>query len=262
MKRIQLGIKSKVFLGSTVIGFILLISCIISFVEFERLSKYVASILTDNMACVNTSRNLMNISEEYNTFILERIGSDDPIGEIPDLGSNEEFVSNFENLKNHFTIEEEKMMADSVLFAFVAYMHVVNEVSDIWINGYSQRREWYFDRLQGVYDKLRDYIQELTLISQNALAENYYSLNDRFYRSITPIIVAALVGIILVILFNYFINIFFIKPVIKINKGLKSYREYNKSYDVRFDYGGDQIQELNENIKEVIEENRSIKRKL
>lgn len=262
MKRIQLGIKSKVFLGSTVIGFILLISCIISFVEFERLSKYVASILTDNMACVNTSRNLMNISEEYNTFILERIGSDDPIGEIPELGSNEEFVSNFENLKNHFTIEEEKMMADSVLFAFVAYMHVVNEVSDIWINGYSQRREWYFDRLQGVYDKLRNYIQELTLISQNALAENYYSLNDRFYRSITPIIVAALVGIILVILFNYFINIFFIKPVIKINKGLKSYREYNKSYDVRFDYGGDQIQELNENIKEVIEENRSIKRKL
>lgn len=262
MKKISLGIKSKVFLGSIVIGFILLISCIISFVEFERLSKYVASVLTDNMACVNTSRNLMNISEEYNTFILEQIGSEEIIGEVPDLGSNEEFASNFEILKNHFTIEDEKVMADSVLYAYVAYMHVVNEVYAIWMDGYSPRREWYFNRLQGVYDKLRNYIQELTLISQNALAENYYSLNDRFYRSITPIIVASFVGIILVILFNYFINIFFIKPVIKINKGLKSYREYNKVYDVRFDYGGDQIQELNENIKEVIEENRSLKKRV
>lgn len=262
MKKINLGIRQKVYLGSTVIGFILLISCVISFVEFERLSKYVASILSDNMACVNTSRNLMNISEEYNTFILEQIGSDDTIGDMPELGENENFVSSFKNLKNHFTIEDEKVMADSVLYAFVAYMHVVNEASDIWVGGYSQRREWYFDRLQGVYDKLRDYIQELTLISQNALAENYYSLNDRFYRSITPIIVASFLGIILVILFNYFLNIFFIKPVIKINKGLKSYREYNKVYDVRFDYGGDQMEELNENIKEVIEENRSLKRKI
>jgi hypothetical protein len=94
------------------------------------------------------------------------------------------------------------------------------------------------------------------------LAENYYSLNDRFYRSITPIIVAALVGIILVLLFNYFLNLYLIKPVIKINKGLKSYREYNKGYDVKFDFGRDQMEELNGNIKEIIEENRNLKKKL
>ena len=262
MKKIELGIKSKVFLGSTVIGLILLLSCVISFVEFERLSNYVSSVLADNIACVNTSRNLMNISEEYNTYILEQIGSDDSFGEIHEVAGNEDFISNFENLKHHFTIEEEKVMADSVQYAFVAYMHVVNELPDIWTSGYTYRREWYFERVQGVYDKLREYIQELTLISQNALAENYYHLHDRFYRSITPIIVAAFVGIILVILFNYFINIFFITPVIKINKGLKSYREYNKGYDVKFDHGRDQMQELNENIKEIIEENRSLKRKL
>jgi methyl-accepting chemotaxis protein len=141
-------------------------------------------------------------------------------------------------------------------------MHVVNEAPQVWLQGYSQRRDWYFNRLQGVYDKLRDYIQKLTLISQNGLAENYYSLNDRFYRSITPIIVAALVGIILVLLFNYFLNLYLIKPVIKINKGLKSYREYNKGYDVKFDFGRDQMEELNGNIKEIIEENRNLKKKL
>lgn len=261
MKENKLGIKSKVFLGSTVIGLILLISCIISFWEFERLSKYVSSILADNIACVNTSRTLMNISEKYNTYILEQIGDNSTLMEIPTMDENDDFVSSFESLKNHFTIAEERAMADSVLYAYVAYMHVVNEVPNIWLNGYSERREWYFQRLQGFYGKLRDYIQKLTLVSQNALAENYYSLNDRFYRSITPIIVAAGVGIVLIILFNYFINIFFIKPILKVNKGLKRYREYNKPYDVKFDYGRDQIEELNENIKEIIEENRNLKKR-
>ena len=262
MKHFVLGIKSKVFLGSMVIGLILLLSCVISFVEFERLSKYVSSVLADNIACVNTSRNLMNISEAYNTYILEQIGENQTIMDVPHFVDNKDFVESFEDLKHHFTMKEEKVMADSVMFAFVAYMHVVNEAPQVWLQGYSQRRDWYFNRLQGVYDKLRDYIQKLTLISQNGLAENYYSLNDRFYRSITPIIVAALVGIILVLLFNYFLNLYLIKPVIKINKGLKSYREYNKGYDVKFDFGRDQMEELNGNIKDIIEENRNLKKKL
>lgn len=256
-----MGIKGKVFLGSMVIGLILLISCIISFVEFERLSKYVSSILTDNITSVNTSRNLMNVCEEYNTYILEQIGMGGTSGDLPEFDANHDFLTHYESLKNHFTIPQEKVMADSVLYAFVAYMHVVHEASEVWDEGYTQRRDWYFDRLQGVYEKLKGYIQKLTLLSQNALAENYYSLNDRFYRSITPTIVASCVGIILVILFSYFINVFFTSPVIRINKGLKSYREYNKGYDVKFDYGGDQMQELNENVREIIEENRSLKRK-
>lgn len=255
------GIKTKVLLGSTVIGLILLISCILSFVEFERWSKDVSSILEDNIACVNTSRELMNISEEYNTYLLEQIGEDDLYSEVPELSDNSVFIKNFDNLSDHFTMEQERNMADSVLYAFVAYMHVVNEVPDIWLEGYSQRRMWYSERLQGVYDKLRKYIQELTLISQNALAENYDSLNERFHRSVTPIIVSSGVGIILVILFNYFINIYFIIPIVKINKGLRVYKEFNKRYDVKFDYGRDQIQELNENIKEIIEENQNFKRR-
>lgn len=260
MKRNTLGIKSKVLLGSIVIGLILFIAGIISFFEFQRMSQYVSSILTDNMASVNISRNLMNMSEEYNTYILEKIG-EQGITEIPDFEGNEDFSISLERIQEHFTIDEEKAMADSVRYAYVAYMHVVQEVPEIWLNGYSVRREWYFNRLQGVYEQLREYIQRLTLVSQNALAENYYSLNDGFYRSIVPIIIAMGVGIVLVILFNYFINIFVLKPILKINLGLKKYKEYNKGYDIRFDYGGDQLQELNTNIKEIIEENRLLKKK-
>lgn len=260
MKLKELGIKHKVLLGSVAIGLMLFFAGIIAFFEFSRMSNYVSTLISDNIASVNTSRYLMNISDEYNTRILEIIGDDD-LYSIPEIKSDVDFIKMLEDLEDHFTTQGEKKMADSVLYSYVAYMHVVNEVHSVWNEGYSSRREWYFERLQVVYDKMKGYIQSLTTISQNALADNYNKLNDSFYRSIMPIIIAVSAGIVLVILFNYFLNLFILTPLIKINKGLKSYKEYNKSYDVKFDFGGDQLQELNSNIKDIIEENKSYKKK-
>lgn len=261
MKRLkELGIKNKVLLGSVAIGLMLFFAGIIAYFEFSRMSKYVSTLISDNIESVNTSRYLMNISDEYNTNILEIIGDDD-LYSIPELEIDDNFIASLNSLQHHFTIDAEKTVADSVLYSYVAYMHVVNEVYSVWNEGYSSRREWYFERLQVVYDKLKGYIQELTTISQNALASNYDKLNDSFYRSIMPIIIAVSAGIVLVILFNYFLNIYILIPLLKINKGLKSYKEYNRNYDVKFDYGNDQIQELNLSIKDIVEENKSLKKK-
>lgn len=256
----ELGIKSKAMLGSVAIGLMLFFAGTIAYFEFSRMSNYVSTLIADNIASVNSSRYLMNISDEYNTHILELIGDDD-LYSIPEIEVDPGFTKMLDELKMHFTTQSEKCMADSVLYSYVAYMHVVNEVYYVWNEGYASRREWYFDRLQVVYEKMKGYIQSLTSISQNALADNYNKLNDGFYRSIMPIIVAVSAGIVLVILFYYFLNLFILSPLIKINKGLKSYKEYNKSYDVKFDYGGDQIQELNMNIKDLVEENKSLKKR-
>lgn len=260
MKIKQLGIEKKVLLGSVVIGLVLFITGVLAYFEFGRMSKYVYTLIADNIASVNTSRYLMNISEEYNANIMQKIASD-KIYSSPEFPVDEKFLHYLDELETHFTSDKEKSMADSIRYAYVAYMHVVQEADQIWLDDYSQRNDWYFDRLGVVYEKLKDYIQKLTIISQEALADNYYNLNDSFYRSITPIIVSMSAGIILVFLFNYFINIFILSPLLKINSGLKKYKEYNKAYDVTFDYGGDQVQELNQSIKEVVEENRSLKKK-
>jgi methyl-accepting chemotaxis protein len=260
MKIKRLGIEKKVLLGSVVIGLVLFITGLLAYFEFGRMSKYVYTLIADNIASVNTSRYLMNISEEYNANIMQKIASDQ-IYSSPEFPVDEKFLYYLDELETHFTSDKEKCMADSIRYSYIAYMHVVQEVDEIWLNDYSKRNDWYFDRLGVVYEKLKGYIQKLTIISQEALADNYYNLNDSFYRSITPIIVSMSAGIILVVLFNYFINLFVLSPLIKINKGLDKYKNYNKSYDVGFDYGGDQMQELNQNIKDIVEENRSLKKK-
>lgn len=259
MHKIDFGIRNKVLLGFVVIGLTLLSSGIIAFFEFGRMNRNVSTLISDNIYCVNSSKLLVDMCDQYNSRLFQEL-SDESLIDIPDLSEDYAFVKLLDEMKQHYTTNEEKMTADSVRYAYAAYMQVVLEVEDVWFEGYSVRRTWYFDRLRIVFEKLRGYIQGLSHYSQTALTGNYDSLNDSYYRSIMPGIVATGAGIILVILFNYFINIYILRPILKMNKGLKNYKEYNKSYDVTFDYGKDQIQEMNSLIKDIVEENKALKK--
>ena len=96
-------------------------------------------------------------------------------------------------------------------------------------------------------------------MTQAALAENAKELQEGYYRSIMPGIIAVGAGLMLVLLFNYFLNIYFISPIILISKGIKNYREYNKSYSVQLE-NDDELQDLNSDVKSIIDENRNLKR--
>ena len=73
-----------------------------------------------------------------------------------------------------------------------------------------------------------------------------------------PGIVAVGVGIVLVILFNYFINVFLITPVLQISKGIKNYREFRKSYTVSLD-NDDELDDMSSEVRSIIEENKKLK---
>ncbi|HPS95494.1 MAG TPA: hypothetical protein PK115_02770, partial [Bacteroidales bacterium] len=105
----------------------------------------------------------------------------------------------------------------------------------------------------------RNYKRQLGLLTQGALAKNTAGLQEGFYRSIMPGIIAVAAGIILVLLFNYFINLYFISPILLISRGLKSYKEFNKSYTVQFD-NDDELQDLNEEVRSLIEEHKTLKK--
>ncbi|MFA7116458.1 MAG: MCP four helix bundle domain-containing protein [Bacteroidales bacterium] len=260
MKKFDLRIKNRVLLGFILIGVMLLLSGVVTYFEFGRMSKIVSQMVSNNITCVNTSRIMVNKSDEYNTRILEIIGTSE-LNSVPVIKADSEFITLMDSIQDHLTTDEEKAMADSVRYAYVAYMHVIREIDDIWHEDYSVRRDWYFDRLHGVYNKMKGYIQGLSNISQNQLSENYSQIKDGFYRATMPGIVAIIAGIILVLLFNYFLNLYVLNPIWKMEKELLKYHKYNKPYNVIFDPKGSHLYQLNEEIKEIVDENKSLKKK-
>ena len=65
------------------------------------------------------------------------------------------------------------------------------------------------------------------------------------------------VGLLVVLLFNYFLNFYLINPLIKIGKGISSYRSYRKSYNVEIENKHDELAELNANVRDLIEDHKS-----
>ena len=86
-------------------------------------------------------------------------------------------------------------------------------------------------------------------------------LNQVYYRSLMPAMVALGVGIILVLMFLFFMNSNYVRPVYRMNEELDKYVSVGKRYNLEFD-GDDQLRELSDKIGDVANENIQIRRRL
>ncbi|HIZ85268.1 MAG TPA: MCP four helix bundle domain-containing protein [Candidatus Coprenecus stercoravium] len=258
-KKIKLGVRSKIYLASMVVGLMLLLSGVMAFFEFGRMSRYISDLISNSILSVDLTRNLINACDRYHSDLFRQIG-EEGLPAQPDVIPAEEFESGIDKLYSVISSDEERRMADSVRYAYSAYMQVSLEVGAVWLKSQEERTDWYFNRLQKVYEKFRTYLQRLSDSSQAALTDSYDSLQDSYYRSIMPGVVANAASIVLVVLFNYFLVHYLVRPVVRMSGGLRDYRRSGKPYSVSFDYGGDQIQSMNEDIKEIIDENKSHKK--
>jgi len=258
----KLGIKRKVLLGCIVLAIILFFSSLISVFEFTRMNRYVSGVIADNIRSINAARELLSVSEQYNVGLMNSLVLDHaerPQELLPQ--QDEAIVTSFENLSHSFVTPEEQAAADSVRYAYAAYMHVVAEAGQVWQLGYDARQHWYFNRLQPVYLKFRGYMMHLTSVCQDALIENSQDIREGTYRSLMPGLVSVLVGLIMVLLFNYYLNYYLIDPLLKVTAGIKGWRYHGRSYSVKLD-SDDELEELNEAVGDIVEQNQSYKREL
>ena len=253
-----MGIRKKISLGFVVIGAILFLSSVIAIFEFNRMRHSVTDLMTDNINSINTSRLLLELTDEYNFMLLSSVILDSALNSEKAL-YDDRFEKYIGNIKSKFTSQAEVAVADSLTSAYNAYLVKIGEAASIMQKTPEERRDWYKNELVPAYNNLKMYKRKLGLLAQGALAENTAQLQDGFYRSIMPGIIAVAAGILLVLLFNYFINLYFISPVLLISRGLKSYKEFNTRYNVQFD-NDDELQDLNSEIKTIIAEPKTLKK--
>ncbi len=251
-----MAIKKKISRGFVVIATILLVSSALSIYEFIRMRNTVSNLINDNISSINTSRQMLEVTDEYNFNLLRGLGDEHWILNFKSPDDNR-FSEHLSNVRDNFTTQLEKDYADSVLYAYTSYIWIMNDAPTVWHGDYTGRRNWYFNKLHPVYMQLRNYLQKLTNTSQQALAENSLTMTESFYRSIMPGVVAVIMGIILVFLFNYFINYYFVNPLLKISEGISNYLERKKSYIVTID-NDDELKDLNDNVRELVEANKKL----
>ena len=259
LKERRLSMRAKLTLSLSAIAVTLLVSSVISIMEYSRMSHYVSDLMADNVRSINVAQKLSEVTSKYNLDILSVIG-DDAISTLPDFHQRE-FMNHCDSLRMSLVPAKMMPLTDSVVYAYSAYMLTSLELPDVLLSDFIDTRTWFFERLQPQYKRLNKYIDTLNDAIYDELKKNSETFQRGFYRSIIPGAVAVLVGLLLILMLLFFLLAYYVNPIYKMLSSLNNYRSFNKKYTYTFD-GDDQLAELNDGITELTGENQQLRKRV
>ena len=268
---LKMGMSLKLSLSLGAIATVLLLSSIITVMEYTKMSRYVSEGISKDINSINVARQLSDVANEYNLDILALIGnepsnepgSDGAVGSaLPDFDADS-FLEKCDRLRSALKESNSSTLAlaDSVEYSFAAYMLTSLEFKEVYSSDFIDTREWYFDRLQPRYQRLRRSIDLLSQAIYEKLNNKSEDFDSGYYRSIMPGIVTAGVGLVLVLMLLFFLQFYYVKPLNRIAAALKLHSTQNRKYTVDFE-GDDQLKQINDGIRALSEENDQLRRRI
>ena len=87
--------------------------------------------------------------------------------------------------------------------------------------------------------------------TQSSLAPRAEQMKKNAYRAVTPVLISLAVMIAIVLMFYYFMSIYCVEPIIRLNKSLGDYLAFHIPFAVKSDLK-DEVLELKEKIESLI----------
>lgn len=258
-KGLKPSMRRKLFLSLGSLAAILLLSGVISILEYRRMSDYVGELIAANIKSINLSQKLADITEEYNHKMLSVVVQND-ISIMPDFNLSQ-FNAQADSLKNSFTSQNALPMVDTVSTSFNEFIRTSMKFDEVFLADSVDTGEWFFGTLQPCYNKFRHDMGILNDNIHEELRRNSADFDAGFYRSIIPGFVSVSAGLVLIMLLFYFIMAFYVNPIYKMSAGVDNYKLSGRRHTYEFD-GDDQLANINSGITELIEENIELKRRI
>lgn len=253
------SMKKKLFFSLGSLAMILLLSSVISIMEYRRMSDYVSDLIASNIKSINLSQKLADITQEYNDQMLAVVVQND-ISLMPDFNLAY-FNAHSDSLRSSFTSAKMLPKVDSVVMAFDAFMKTSLKFDEVFLADSVDTGEWFFGSLQPRYTKLRQDLNSLNEVIHEELRKNSADFDAGFYRSIIPGVVSVGAGLLLILLLLYFTMVYYVRPIYRMSDGIDSYRLSGRKYLYEFD-GDDQLANINAGLTELIDENQELKRRV
>ncbi|TCN68565.1 hypothetical protein CLV25_106147 [Acetobacteroides hydrogenigenes] len=248
-----MGIKSKMLAGFIVIGLLLFLSGAITLFELNSMSNSVQGLLNDNLRSIEVSKQMISASSKINQGVLLAINGRLDEAKVSVNEGEMLFDKSYDIARNNLTVEGEERYVKAVDSCYVVFKA---QVDSVLLS--SRNADWYFDSFVPQQNRLTGAIDSLIGINQRAVYQNVDQMKTGASRAMMPGFIAIFVGIIFVFLFNYFVNIFFITPIVRISQGVESYVKHSIPFRVKVD-SKDELERLKNSVEKLIIQNKSNK---
>ena len=112
LREYRLSLRMKMTLSFSAIAVVLLMSSVISILEYRHMSNYVSTMIASDIRNIHVTQNMVDAVDAYNLRMLAVIG-DDGLNSLPDFNRTE-FLSYCDSLRQSFVAGP---LADSVVYA-------------------------------------------------------------------------------------------------------------------------------------------------
>lgn len=256
-KRPSMRVRLVRALGT--IAAVLLLSGVISILEYRRMSDYVSELISSNIKSINLSQKLSDITREYDQQMLAVVVTND-ITLMPEFDI-ENFTAQADSLKASVKSPLGMEMIDTLVVSFDAFMKTSMKFDEVFLADSVDTGEWFFGTLQPRYSKFRHDINVLNESIYEDLQNNSADFDAGFYRSIIPGVVSVAAGLILICLLLYFIMVNYVNPIYRISDGIDAYKATGRLFKYNFD-GDDQLANINSGVSDLIDENHELRRRV
>ena len=196
-------LRRKVFFSLGSVAAILLLSSVISILEYRRMSDYVSELIASNIRSINHAQKLSDVTQEYNHQMLAVVVQND-ISLMPEFDM-EHVKAQSDSLKNSIISQKSHPMVDSVVTSFDHFMKTSQKFDEVFLADSVDTGEWFFGTLQPSYNEFRADMNVLNESIYKELRANSSDFDAGFYRSIIPSVVSVGAGLLLILLLLSFL---------------------------------------------------------
>ncbi len=252
------GLRRRVTVGFLSIVCLLFFSGMVSFMELSHLSRDTGEILKANKRNIELAKEMLDAVHEQNVALIH-------LSVFGDRSRDSICRASMERLENTLLIAQnealEKSFLDSLAFAttelrlltdnYLAFGANENTDSLALCRTDSVGRRWYNDEYEALYGRLTSAIKNYMTSTQSSLAPRAEQMKKNAYRAVTPVLISLAVMIAIVLMLFYFMSIYCVNPILRMNKGLGDYLSFRVPFVVKGDCK-DEVQELKEKIEALI----------
>lgn len=238
-------LRLKIFSGFLILVLMLLIAGIWSIYEMKNIGRSVQALLDDNYKSINAAKIMIGALEREDSGILLLMLGHWSEGRKIIKSADSSFENGFKIAADNLTIPGEQSYVDSIRTKYQAYKKIWEKpIVDTQKQG---NLYWYFETVHESFLDVQSSVDDLMSYNDQVMFETASNLQNKAKRAIMPGVVAIISALIFTLLFNFFVNYYFLSPVVRITKSIKSFLYDKVPFDVHVETN-DEINELAESI--------------
>lgn len=206
-----MSLRMKVLSGFLILAVMLAVAGVISIYELRAIGSSVNRLLSENHQSIAAARTMAEALEREDKGMLLALSGKRQEGEETIEAADASFQRALETAKNNAAAPGENEYVGRIASRYRDYR-------DRWKKalaggGMERGLDWYVQESRGALQAAKESVNELRILKEEAVYRAASRLQDRANRAVMPGIVGIVSALVFVLVFNYFVNYYVVKPI-------------------------------------------------